>query len=295
MNGDLITQEGQYEFTNPQGDSVLLGRGTPYRVLESTGLLDVPERVGTSEIYGDRHGGSYNGLGYIGIRRPILSVAAQAEADGTAAHALLEELMRIVSQGNADGTLAVRREGKDTRLLFCHPMRTDFPGGWELHKGLARGSVEFEAVDPMWYSVDELEHGSGMADPGGGRLYARTYPMTYGLSLGSGDLVVTNYGNMDSYPILLIRGPVVSPVIQNASQDMYVQFDTDVAAGQVLRVDMAAHTAVIDNFANRRGSLHPLSQWWSLSPGDNQIRFLGQTYSPDALLSVVMRSAWSTA
>lgn len=134
-----------------------------------------------------------------------------------------------------------------------------------------------------------------MADSGGGRTYPRTYPMTYGISSGNGEVIVTNFGNMNSYPVLIIRGPVVSPVIQNVTQDSFVQFDTDIAAGQFLRVDMAAHTAAIDGFANRRGSLHPLSKWWSLSPGDNQIRYLGQTFSAAAQLSVIMRSAWSTA
>lgn len=290
-----VTQAGQYEYTNEFGESILMGKDTFIRVDSVSGLLDWPDKQGTTEPYGDRHGGYYNAQGHYGVRRCIFTVAVHIEKDSEETHAVLEQLVGVLGRGKGDGYLTVQRPGKESRRLICHPIRTNFDAMWTVHQGLAPGAFELEAGDPLFYAEEMTPYGTPMRTGSSGRTYPRIYPLLYGALGEGGFIVVHNAGNESSDSVLRVHGPIDTPIIYNSTQERYLKFDISIPAGDYLEINTASHTALLNGTGNRRSTLNPLSQWWTLEPGDNEIRFQGNIYNPDALLEVEMRSAWATA
>lgn len=304
--GNLITQERQYQFTNELGDAVLLGKGTYYRVLKVTGLLDWPDRIGSSDIYGDRHGGFQQGGDYMGIRRMTLELAVRPEVHGDIAaattEAYLADLTRVFARGLGDGVFAVRRQRRRadnigyTKRIYCHAKRTEFPATWDVATGLARGLVELEATDPLVYDNDLTTYSVGLVQATGGRTYDRVYPLVYSGGSGSGGLVtVVHSGDMDVHPIIRIYGPADTPIVRHVGQGKFLKFNVVVPDDAYLEVDMFSHSVLLNGTANYRGYLDPLSEWFVMEPGSNDILFSANVYDASAALEIDFRSAWATA
>lgn len=88
--------------------------------------------------------------------------------------------------------------------------------------------------------------------------------------LGSGG---TQSINVDStavvYPVWVVEGPCVNPVLQNNTTDTIAQYDGTVASGQTLTVDFADGTAYLDSALVTRN----VTGLVSMQPGENTVGF----------------------
>lgn len=273
--------------------NVVMGNSTGIRVLDTSGVLDWPDRMGSAEAYGDRQGGFDNGYNPIGIRRVVMSVGVHVEKDGQAVEETLQEMLGLIAKSRR-GILVSLRTGKNPRTLFCRPKRAEFPGTWDVGMGLAKGVLEFEATDPVWHGL-ESTYETGMMEASGGRTYDRTYPMTYGALGDGGSVVVSNDGNIESYPVMRVYGPVDTPIIKNAAKDKFIKVNVDIPADSFLEINLAKHTILMDGTGNQRSALDPSSRWFSFDPGDSEVIFNGNVFDEDATLQIDMYNAWATA
>lgn len=284
----------QYEFTNSEGGTVLLGRGTNTRVIEVTGLLDVPDKIGTAVQATDRDGGYQSGPDFYGIRRVQMTLAVDAESDEEA-ELKTDELQAVFGYGRTEGVLAFKRVGKVTRQLFCRAKRSTFPANWDMATGLARGVVEFEAVDPLVYSNELMSQIIFPVEDTIGRTYPRTYPMTYSAAGVGSSEVISNDGTVSTTPTFIITGPANNPIISHLGLDRYLELTFNILAGQYVEVDTLAHTIMLNGETNRRNYLSSRSRWFELPPGDNEIRFGAADVDEDTQLEVSWRHAWPSA
>lgn len=282
-----------FYYDEDEVTNILMGDGSDIRVLDTSGVLDWPDRMGSAEAYGDKQGGFDNGYNPLGIRRVVMSVGVHIEKDGEATEALLQETLGILAKSSR-GLLVSLRSGKNPRTLFCRPKRAEFPGSWDVGMGLARGVLEFESTDPVWHGL-EATYETGMMEASGGRTYDRTYPMTYGALGDGGSVVVTNGGNLESYPVMRVYGPVDTPVITNLAQDKIIKVNVDIAADSYLEINLAKHTLLMNGTGNQRSALDPSSRWFTFDPGDTEILFNGNVFDADATLQIDMYNAWATA
>lgn len=124
-----------------------------------------------------------------------------------------------------------------------------------------------------------------------GRAYSLTFNRVYPASpvLGSASLV--NAGNSDAYPVIRIYGPVTEPVLDNNTQGKSLAFvGLTLVAGEYLEVDTRAKTILLngDSASSRYDKLSfPASQWWTLSPGTNLVRFHPATFTDGVTVAVV--------
>lgn len=125
---------------------------------------------------------------------------------------------------------------------------------------------------------------SGRTYPVGGRAYPRTYPA----STPQGLLSVFHDGTTDAYPVLRLYGPINAGVpaavtIENVTQGKTIALaNIEVAASDYVEIDTRSHTVRrnSDPTLSLYGKLNfAATSWWSLSPGDNLIRFRPATYT----------------
>lgn len=86
---------------------------------------------------------------------------------------------------------------------------------------------------------------------------------------GSGGSNVVSVDSVDSvYPLLTIVGPVVNPIIENATTATTLRYAGTITSSQTLRIDMAQQTATL----NGTSVLKNVSgDWLSFAPGDNTV------------------------
>ena len=142
------------------------------------------------------------------------------------------------------------------------------------------------AFDPRLFGTTEFSANTIAPATSVGREYDKTYTYTY-IVPGGGvdDLILTNIGNIETYPTVEVIGPAEDPLltlVRPTAGNLEVRFSNfNVPAGQSLMINFANRTAVTTSGVNAFPFLSSNSVWWALSPGDNQVNFKGYfTSSP---------------
>lgn len=290
--GNLLTAEGQYQFDSPRGEKFLMGKGTTVRVITVEGMLAMPDirRQVTDRSGG--HGG-YAGQSPTMAVRTITADLVIKERSGPLAEQKLDQLMTVFNPlDDREGAFSFWRRGKEKRMVFASVKRAAFTGDYETSQGRISGSVEFESLDPRVYELEEQILQVTLPIAEGGRTYPRTYPVVYGEAGAGGNLVILNRGNVESPPVFRVYGPVTNPYVLNATLDREIRFIGTLANGQFLEVDTETRSIRLNGQESRLTMLDPVSEWWQLEPGTNDIRFLARTNDAGARLEMYSRSAW---
>ena len=90
--------------------------------------------------------------------------------------------------------------------------------------------------------------------------------------------------------MVTFTGPVVSPTIEHTGQSRRLEFTGTLAAGETLVVDSLARTVLLNGTSSRYSWLTSLSQWFTLEPGANNLRYTAA--SGTGTCQVDFRSAW---
>lgn len=145
-------------------------------------------------------------------------------------------------------------------------------------------------------SLNTADLAGAEAAPEVGRSYDLAFDRTYPASPVVGSVVATNAGNTDAYPVLRIYGPCTDPVLYNDTQGKALAFaGLSVSAADYLEIDTRAKTIRTNSLAasSQYSKLDfPSSEWWTLSPGDNQLRFVPDTFTAPSYTRVEWRDAW---
>lgn len=166
---------------------------------------------------------------------------------------------------------------------------TIFPGN------LLQFGVSLFSADPRLYTTTL---NAGSYDPtssgSGGLTFGLDFPLVFNASLTSGQLSVTNEGNIDSPPVFIITGPVTNPIIDNDStgDSIYTQ-SLALTAGQTLTLDVQSREVTLDGGTSRPDLIDvSLTDWFNIVPGTNLLRLRGSSMSAGATaLAVTFRNA----
>lgn len=181
--------------------------------------------------------------------------------------------------------MTVRRAGK---IEYIHD-----EDGFE---DALRFLVPVVATDPFRYSTDETVITTGISTPDeSGRIYPRVYPMIYtpiaGDDTGNLGVTFTNEGNVNSYPVTYVNGPLDAGgwQIANDTTGQRLTFNLTLAAGQQLRIDHGNHVLQLNGYP---AVYRAEGEWWPLVPGDNFVRLTSSVFNATASMEVHARSAW---
>ena len=129
-------------------------------------------------------------------------------------------------------------------------------------------TISFRCPDPAWY--DPAQQSSAMPITGG-----LPIPMTIPMSISAfaETQVITNAGDLATFPTFTIPGAFTSPKITNVTTGKLIHFSgLTVLDGEEFIVDMDAQTAKVDGVSvmDKRTSD---SEAWPLEKGDNIVKF----------------------
>lgn len=193
----------------------------------------------------------------------------------------------------AIGELKVKFDGMEEVFSECTveaaelPVEAMFPGSGEF-------MIIWRAFDPRCYSTTEYSSTIGTPGVVGGRVFAKTYPITYSTS-GANDVTATNLGEVATYPYVEIYGPVESPeviLLRNGGQYSFKLPGLTIPSGDFAKVDFRNRTVVSNASMAEWYSFSHEAIWWQLEPGDNDIRFTAFAASSPSQCVIKWRNAY---
>lgn len=285
--GDLITGDWQAEY-----NGVLLGDGTPFLISQVTGLLDLPDITTADQSRLRRHG-LRAGDDFTAGRRFAFTLEISSTDTVTFSDAV-DQLMAATTPGGDPAALVFQIPGvagSGKRTVFCRPRRRSLPVGREFYYELPLATIEFYSVDPRIESNTLGSDSTTLASAGGGLNFNATAPFTFGAVSVGGTLNLANAGNFDAAPTITITGPVTNPAIESITQDKTLSFTITLATGETLVIDTEERTVLLGGTASRYNTLDTDAEWFTLQPGNNEIRFQAATTTA-ATMDITWRSAW---
>ena len=288
-----------------QYQGLTFGHGQAIKVAKVTGLGDLAA-VRTGDQPRSRDHGELIGLDVFGGRDVTFDLEAENSA-GTVEATLLTLAAVTLPGLTTESPLWFQLPGQPLLAVMCRPRNRSL--SWDVGYqigNVATPAVRFHATDPRVYTAPSTAT-VGLPNPTTGMHFPATFPLTFGSTSPSG-VTVTNAGNTEMRPILVITGPVTNPSVQNASitGSPTLSFANPssggytVAAGDQLVIDLDTHSILYyvggvssGSAPAPRGSwLVYGSTWWDLSPGNSLIQFNSQ----DSLsVAGTVQVQWSSA
>ncbi len=161
-----------------------------------------------------------------------------------------------VARDDWDGERRILVRGNDVAAVPTNLTRAQV--GWRAPAGL------LEAVTADSVTLSPVGNASG------GAAYPATYPRAFDPGLVPGAALLQVGGTVAAPPVIDIYGPCHDPLVRLVSTGEQVRLLMPVAAGQFVRVDMAARTVLLNGDLNqsRYGRLDFVSSsWWALPVG----------------------------
>jgi len=276
-----ITQTWQAELRG-----LLQGAGTAYGLTAVDGLGSPPLR--TDDVDRPRRDGARGQDDYYASRTIVLGFIIEdtpAGIDGTVD--VWKQAWRRVT--DVDIALDLSTESTTARRYFGRPRRLSVDEGaatWHFGRVVAR--AEFVAMDPRGYSLAEQSVELSVPVFTGGLTFDLTFDMTFGTG-SSGSQIVSNGGNVDTYPTLTLNGPLVQPSVENVTTGETFSFDDTIADGDFVTVDLQERTVLLNGTASRKGKAVG-SDWWALALGDSDLSL--QASSGAGTCDVTWRDAY---
>jgi len=129
----------------------------------------------------------------------------------------------------------------------------------------------FYCPDPRFY--DNTQQSASLVGTNYlGRLYNRTYPLTFGG--GAAGTTITNTGWANTYPIITITGPITNAIVGNSTQGNYITIQGTYANTDTIIVDLGQRLVTL-NGASARNLVAGGSNWFYAQPGANQFYLAG--------------------
>lgn len=272
---------------NIEVPGLVMGPGTPYHILGVEGLGPSAEAPSQPRTF---------------RRGSLLGVGRYAERDIT--------IRLLVRPG--DGTSAATNWGilqrQWTMLTNCE-MKLEFPHGRgnfplyavgrpskagygdlrRLKGGTVEASLTFRDTEGCLLGA-QVSRSTALVEAGSG---SATWPWVWPVSWGpegTGTLTLENNGDLPAYLTVLIKGPIVAPVITTASGQMGIA--TSLAAPEVLRVYGDTARVLGPTMSSIRHLVTPGSMWPVIPRGNSPITVTGDV-SPGAAVTVQYRPAYN--
>jgi phage-related protein len=263
----------QFQF----GSFLFGGAGSPWQIIDVDGLAGLPD-LRTQDDNRGFNDGMFSGRDFYSGRTITFTVHVFA-GNGLSAQqnlALLQAALDPQQQGTT--ALNFQLSATDTQKVISARVRGRRalidP---EYTYGFIKTQITLFCPDPRYYDATAT---SLVLTPSvmGGRIYNRTYNLTYPAYTPTSSGTITNAGWAITYPTITITGPIVNPVVTNVLTGQSLTVATTMVASDTLVLDLL-NKAVTLNGSTARNLLTTSSQWFGIDTGSATINFTGNTGS----------------
>lgn len=275
--GDLIYADYQYEFRN-----FLFGHDTDILVEKVTGLLaSAPSRNNDTDKLGDH--GADPGVVTYGKR----TIAFDLHLMGTAGNDIEQKLANAQRafqlprrrKSRTPSEFIYKRPGQPLKVIYARCERRDFTSEYKTAQGLASGSVELIAPDPLIYS-----------------LVLNEVTLTLPPGTATGEVPIYMAGDCEdgAAPIIEIVGPATDATVTSSTDDNRgLKLNGLITAAQTFLFDGKDLSATL-NGADAGAMVRGDSQFWSLLPGWNTIVYArsNTNMAAQSTIKIRWRDTW---
>ncbi|WP_432110782.1 phage distal tail protein [Streptomyces sp. YPW6] len=268
--GSRVTLPGHVQF----GEELLLGPGTPYRWRSLSGWEELPALDSGSVNRSDAHGAFVGRL--LAQPRTVTLDDMTVRAPAATIGATVGTLNAATAVSDVEQPLVVWLDERGPLLAFARVVRRAVPVGRGYRLGTITGAaVQWEASDPRRYSLTEQQRSATLADPG---------------------MAAYNAGDAAAHPVITFRGPVERPSLTNTATGDILEYDVDLAAGELLRVDTREGTVALgeQNVLYTATNRCTPEQGFALAAGTTPLTFgaAAGSIDPAASATVLYRAAY---
>lgn len=269
----MTTLTTQYSFAF--NNQVFGGANSPYQIQSVDGLESVPgiRNQDDNRGYAD---GMFTGRDFLAGR--TVSIIFNTFGNGaTSAQTNLNTIQRVLlPQTSGTTPLYFKLPAQPTSEQYINArvraFRTAIDPNYTY--GYITSQVEFFCPDPRYYD-NNLQTATMLYTPPLGRIYDRTYDLSYGGGSGTLSTTITNNGWTDTYPTITITGPIVNPIVGNLTQNATLSFTANLSASDVLVVDLFNKLVTLNGNPARNLLTSGSSTWFSAQPGNNIFTLYG--------------------
>ncbi len=281
-----VLKDYQFWFGGTSESGKVFGIDTEIDVVTTQGIEEIRVRTGTRPL--PRDDGSIPGLHMVASKDVIFGLDILGDTE------YYDFLESLVPKANEEGEFHWKFPGIDQKFMRARVFaRTDKRTGFTNSK--IPMTLIFEIADPRIYGlVRETETINIFEVPTEGIDFEIDFGVDFILAGGGGfDIVHTNEGNTDSFPLVRFFGPTTGTCTAVKLSNLTTGVDLEVTAtlltGQTLTCDMDARkrgtgVRVIDlDGASRYGDWVLPRDTFYFQPGDNLIRLEITGTSTDVL------------
>lgn len=161
---------------------------------------------------------------------------------------------------------------------------------------VAAYSIAVTATDPRRYSTVLQSQSTGLPSVTGGLTLPIVLPIVISTTSTGGSVALANAGKLATRPVFTLQGPADLPVIVCEHPDgttFQLAYSESLGAGDILVIDTAAHSVVLNGSVSRRPFLSAQPSWPEILPDSSlSVSWTASAYDAAALLTGTCRSAW---
>jgi len=197
---------------------------------------------------------------------------------------------------SGDGTLRVEDDSGNARILECR-----YVGGLEGNMkeggpGWQKVGLRLRALQPYWQDA-EYDNYVFVTDPPVPFFQNPFFPLHISQNTIEGNVTVNNNGDVETYPLFIIVGPMNSLELINMTTGKKIKFPTlSMASGDHLVINTRPDILIIKlNYdQNAFGLLSNDSSLWNIVTGSNQLKILAGGTSSQSSVSVSFPARYLT-
>jgi hypothetical protein len=266
----MTTLIANYSFSfNGQ---VFGGANSPYQVLSVDGLESLPgiRNQDDNRGYAD---GMFSGRDFLAGRTIsiIFNTFGTAGASAQDNYNIIQRTLLPQTQGTTP-LYFMLSDNQVEQVVYARvrALRTAIDPNYTY--GYITSQVEFFCPDPRYYASN-VQTADMLFSADLGRTYNKIFNYTYGGGSASITTTINNAGWADTYPTIVINGPITSPIIGNQTENAQLSFTGSYADTDFLSIDLYNKLITLNGNPARNTLLS--GTWFSAQPGNNEFYFSG--------------------
>ena len=266
----MTTLIANYSFSfNGQ---VFGGANSPYQVLSVDGLESLPgiRNQDDNRGYAD---GMFSGRDFLAGRTIsiIFNTFGTAGASAQDNYNTIQQTLLPQTQGTTP-LYFMLSDNQVEQVVYARvrALRTAIDPNYTY--GYITSQVEFFCPDPRYYASN-VQTADMLFSADLGRTYNKIFNYTYGGGSASITTTINNAGWADTYPTIVINGPITSPIIGNQTENAQLSFTGSYADTDFLSIDLYNKLITLNGNPARNTLLS--GTWFSAQPGNNEFYFSG--------------------
>jgi len=249
------------------------GAGSPYQILSVDGLESLPNIRNQDDNRGYADG-MFTGNDFLSGRTVTITVNTFA-GNGNSAQTnynLLQAALLPQTSGTTPLQFQLSPAGGLQRLnARVRTNKTVVDPNYTY--GYITSQYTFFCADPRYYD-DTVQIANLVVTNPSGRVYNKTYNVTYGGGSLASQTSVVNNGWATTYPVITFTGPATNPFFGNSTQGLSIGVSGSYSSSDTIIIDLNQKLITI-NGTPSRNLITGGSTWFSASPGTNQFYMTG--------------------